>query len=228
MVTTADMKVLVIEDDADVRDGISQVLSEENIHVDAVSTGDEGLYRAREWEYDLVILDVMLPGMDGWKVLAGLRKTKKTPVLMLTALGRLDDRVRGLDAGADDYLSKPYSDRELLARVRALTRRATGFYDRIRQFGRVAIDVEARQISLDGEPVDFTASQYQIVEYMTARAGRVVSRLELSDALGSGDDSFSNVLEVQIHRIRKRLGRDFIVTRRGHGYVMPLPSATSC
>lgn len=217
------MKVLVIEDDRDVRDSLIQVLRDESFIVDAVADGAEGLYRAKEWQYDLLILDVMLPELNGWQVLERLRRNGiKTPVLMLTALGDIDDRVKGLDSGADDYLAKPFSERELLARARALYRRSFGQADDVISIGRVEIYTAERRVLLNGSPVVLTAAQYRIVAYLAVRTGQVVSRQRLAEAI-VGEDNFtlSNVIDVQIHHIRRKLGKDFVQNRRGLGYTIP-------
>jgi len=217
------MKVLVIEDDADVRGSLVQSLEDEQYVVDAVADGEEGLYRAEEWTYDVIILDVMLPGLDGWQILRRLRQHKnRTPVLMLTALDAFDDRVRGLDEGADDYLVKPFQERELTARLRALHRRTFQQTDNSLTIGQVEIRVAEQQVLVRGEPVELTAAQYRIVTHLATRAGRVVSRADLAEA-ATGDDDIgdSNVIDVQIHHIRRKLGKAFIQNRRGLGYVVP-------
>ena len=216
------MKILVIEDDFDVRASLVQTLEEERYAVDSVSNGPEGLYRALEWKYDLILLDVMLPGMDGWQVLETLRKEKRvTPVLMLTALDSLDDRVKGLNTGADDYLPKPYSERELLARVRALHRRSMGQSCTVIEIGDVEIDTAKQTVLLKGEQTELTASQYRIVEYLGSRAGTLVSKNELTEVIvGDDETSVSNVIDVQIYHIRRKLGKGFIQNRRGLGYLV--------
>lgn len=217
------MRILVVEDDHDVRIGLEQILSENAFLVDIVDNGSEGLYRALNWEYDAVILDVMLPEMDGWKILQKLRENKATPVIMLTALGQTNNRIRGLDHGADDYLCKPFDSGELLARLRALIRRSAGHANNRIEIGRVSIDTTSKEVYLDGEPVVLTGAQYRILYYLGKRAGKVVTKAEICDALDRDDtEQFSNVLEVQIHHIRKKLGKDVVENRRGLGYVMPI------
>ncbi|WP_269542918.1 response regulator transcription factor [Cerasicoccus fimbriatus] len=222
MQTLIALKILVIEDDHDVQHGLVQTLSEEGFAVDAVDNGSEGLYRAQEWDYDVIVLDVMLPEMSGWQILEKLRRQKTTPVLMLTALNDVDDRVKGLNSGADDYLAKPYNDRELLARIRALSRRSVGLAENQIDLGRVFIDIADRTVFLDNEPVKLTAAQYKIVAYMARHAGKVVSRNELTEAIsGDGEEALSNVIDVQVHHIRRKLGKDFLQNRRGLGYIVP-------
>ncbi|WP_309386017.1 response regulator transcription factor [Cerasicoccus frondis] len=218
------MKILLVEDDDDVRKTLTRSLEEEGFSVECEVNGLEGLYRAENWDFDIIILDVMLPEADGWAVLKKLRRTKATPVLMLTALGQLDDRIYGLNNGADDYMAKPYETPELIARVRALARRSMGMAENIIDLGRVIIDVSSYGITLDGEPVKLTAGQFKIVEHLARNAGKIISRDQLCEALLIEDEeAFSNVLDVQIYNIRKKLGKDFLQNRRGVGYIIPKP-----
>lgn len=219
------MKILVVEDDVLVRRGLVKLLTAEGFDVDEVGDGEEGLYRAREWQYDLIILDVMLPEQDGWQVTENLRRLEKdTPVLMLTALSETDDLVKGLNLGADEFMTKPYNERELLARIRALTRRSKGNAKDEIALGSALINVAEKTIYKDGEPVDLTAKQYRIVEYLALRAGKVVSRDELMEFMfGENEDSISNLIDVHVHNIRRKLGKDFLQSRRGLGYIIPAP-----
>ncbi len=215
------MRLLVIEDEDDLRRGLEQAFREEGYAVDAAADGLEGLYKAENWDYDAIVLDVMLPSKDGWEVLGQLRKTKKTPVLMLTARDGVRNRVRGLDLGADDYLNKPFDLGELMARVRALIRRSVGAASSKLTFGPVTIDTASRTVTLNGLPVDLTAREYVLIEFLAFQRGKVVSRTELYNHLFSEeDDSLSNLLDVHVCNLRKKLGKDFIQTRRGHGYVI--------
>ena len=215
------MRLLVVEDEADLRAGLEQALREEGYAVDGAADGEDGLYKAETWDYDAIVLDVMLPKLDGWQILARLRKLKKTPVLMLTARDGLRDRVRGLDLGADDYLAKPFDLAELLARVRALIRRSANAPNPVLTIGTVAIDTAARTVSLDAAPVTLTAREYALIEFLAFQRGKVVSRTDLYNHLFSEeDDSLSNLLDVHVCNVRKKLGKDFIQTRRGHGYVI--------
>ena len=213
------MRILVIEDEPDLLAGIVRALRDEDYAVDTAVEGVDGLFKAESWAYDVILLDIMLPGMDGWEILRRLRQTRKTPVLMLTARDAVRDRVRGLDGGADDYLTKPFDPAEMLARVRALIRRGAGKpLPRIEVRGAV-IDLGARTVSRAGETVALTPREYALVEYLALHRGQVVSRTELYDHLfGEDDDTMSNLLDVHVSNIRKKLGHDFIVTRRGHGY----------
>ncbi len=213
------MRILVVEDEPDLLRSLSQALREEGYAVDVAEDGQEGLYKAETWTYDLIVLDVMLPRIDGWEFLRRLRLKKKTPVLMLTARDTVPDRVRGLDAGADDYLVKPFDLDELLARIRALIRRQAG--EALPQIAirDVRIDTAARLVSRSGEAVTLTAREYSLVEYMALHQGKVVTRTELYEHLfDEEENSLSNLLDVHVSNIRKKLGHEFIQTRRGHGY----------
>ncbi|MBK1831749.1 response regulator transcription factor [Verrucomicrobiaceae bacterium R5-34] len=216
------MRLLVIEDDPDLRRSLVANLREETYAVDEAEDGGEGLFMAQETDYDCIVLDGMLPVMDGWTLLATLRQEKKTPVLMLTARDGLDDRIRGLDGGADDYLVKPFDLEELLARLRALIRRSSGEALRVIEIGDVAVDLAGKEIRRAGAVVAVTAREYALVEYLALKHGRVVSRTELYEHLFDADeDTLSNLLDVHVSNIRKKLGSGLIVTRRGLGYMIP-------
>lgn len=213
------MRLLIIEDEPDLLSSLAQAFREEGYAVDTAADGEEGLFKAESWDYDALVLDVMLPKLDGWGVLQKLRKTKKTPVLMLTARDQTRDRVRGLDTGADDYLVKPFDLDELLARVRALIRRSAGQTKNVIEIGKVTIETAARKITLNGEEVPLTAREYGLVEFLALHRGEVITRTTLYEHLFDEDDStLSNLLDVHVSNIRKKLGADFITTRRGHGY----------
>lgn len=217
------MRMLVVEDEADLRRTLEKALREEGYAVDTAADGEDGLYKAETWTYDAVVLDVMLPVLDGWQVLERLRKSRKTPVLMLTARDSVRDRVRGLDLGSDDYLVKPFNLVELLARIRALIRRTAGGGDatNVISIGDVSVDTGKKIVTHRGAPIDLTAREYALVEMLAFRRGKVVSRTELYDHLFAEEDqSFSNLLDVHVCNVRKKVGRDFIKTRRGHGYVI--------
>jgi two-component system OmpR family response regulator len=216
------MRILVIEDEADLLASLAKALREEGYAVDTAKDGEDGLYKAESWDYDAILLDVMLPRLDGWTVLQRLRKSKKTPVLMLTARDAARDRVRGLDTGADDYLVKPFDLEELFARLRALIRRATGQTRNVIEIGEVVMDTAARQVTRAGQPVALTAREYVLVEFLARHRGEVVTRTTLYEHLFDEDDStLSNLLDVHVSNLRKKLGAEFILTRRGHGYCIP-------
>jgi two-component system OmpR family response regulator len=213
------MRILIVEDETDLRTALARSLRDEGYAVDAADNGEDGLFNAESNDYDAIVLDVMMPRMDGWQVLKHLRKSKRTPVLMLTARDESRDRVKGLDSGADDYVVKPFDLSELLARLRALIRRSAGKTSNITQIGDVSVDAAARVVSLKGEPVELTAREYQLVEFMALHRGEVVSRTQLYEHLfDENDTSLSNLLDVHVSNVRKKLGAEFITTRRGHGY----------
>jgi two-component system, OmpR family, response regulator len=215
------MRVLVVEDEPELLGVLAQALREEGYAVDEAADGDEGLFKGQSWEYDAVILDLMLPGRDGWEILRELRRTRKTPVLILTARDAVTDRIRGLDSGADDYLVKPFALTELLARVRALIRRTAGQADPVIAIGSVSIDTRARTVRRQGRPVPLTAREYALVELLALQRGKIVTRTQIYDHLfDENDDSLSNLVDVHVSNIRKKLGKDFINTRRGQGYVV--------
>ncbi|MGO8764996.1 MAG: response regulator transcription factor [Limisphaerales bacterium] len=213
------MRILIVEDEPDLLRSLAQALREEGYAVDTAADGEDGFYKAENYEYDAVVLDVMLPKMDGWEILARLRKIKKTPVLMLTARDQSSDRVRGLDTGADDYVIKPFDLSELFARLRALIRRSRNKTTNVIEIGDVKIDTAARNIFRAEKPVELTAREYSLVEFLALHRGEVVTRTQLYEHLfDENDDTFSNLLDVHVSNVRKKLGAEFILTRRGHGY----------
>lgn len=216
------MKVLLVEDDADLRDTVADSLREQGYAIDTAADGEEGLYRALQADYDAIVLDIMLPRLDGWTVLRRLREKKSVPVLLLTARRALQDRVQGLDLGADDYLVKPFDLPEVHARLRALIRRSRGAASsRLDLAAGVVLDTARREVLLEGRPLDLTGREYSLIEYLAHRRGEVVSRADLYEHLFAEDDeTFSNLLEVHVCNLRKKLGKDFIQTRRGHGYTL--------
>jgi len=213
------MRVLIVEDEPDLLNGLSRALRDEGYAVDTAANGEDGLFSAESNDYDAIVLDVMLPKLDGWEVLSRLRTQKKTPVLMLTARDQSRDRVRGVDTGADDYVVKPFELDELLARLRALIRRTSGTTSSRIEFGDIAIDTAARMVHQRGQPVTLTAREYALLEYLALHRGEVVTRTALYEHLFDENDStLSNLLDVHVSNIRKKLGPDLISTRRGHGY----------
>jgi two-component system OmpR family response regulator len=218
------MRVLAVEDEPDLLSSLIKALREDGYAVDGAPDGEEGLYKAESYDYDAIVLDIMLPGIDGWELLRRLRKTKKTPVLMLTARDAVRDRVRGLDTGADDYLVKPFELAELLARLRALIRRSASQAQSRLQIGDVVIDTAARTVMRRGETIALTAREYTLLEFLALHRGKLVTRTTLYDHLFDENDStLSNLLDVHVFNIRKKLGHDFITTRRGHGYSIESP-----
>ncbi len=213
------MRILIVEDEPDLLRSLAQALREEGYAVDTAADGEDGFYKAENYEYDAVVLDVMLPKMDGWEILARLRKIKKTPVLMLTARDQSSDRVRGLDTGADDYVIKPFDLSELFARLRALIRRSRNKTTNVIEIGDVKIDTAARNIFRAEKPVELTAREYSLVEFLALHRGETVTRNALYEHLFDEDDNtLSNLLDVHVSNLRKKLGSELIATRRGHGY----------
>jgi two-component system OmpR family response regulator len=222
------MRILIVEDEPDLCRGLVRALREEGYAVDSTDNGEDGLFNAENTDYDAIVLDVMLPRLDGWEVLSRLRKKKKTPVLMLTARDQSRDRVRGLDTGADDYLVKPFDLDELLARLRALIRRSSGQTTNNIQIGNISIDRAARQVRNGKIEVELTAREYALIEFLALHLGKVVTRTELYEHLfDENEATLSNLLDVHVSNIRKKLGHDFITTRRGHGYSIEKNSGPS-
>jgi DNA-binding response OmpR family regulator len=221
------MRVLVVEDDASIRTFISRGLSEGGFAVDVASTGPEGLLKAQSAEYDAAVIDVMLPGRDGLGIVAELRRSGiRTPVLILTARRSVEDRVRGLETGADDYLIKPFAFPELLARVQALIRRAQGTPDAVElTFADLHLNRLSRRVERDGREIDLRPREFALLELLMRNPGRVVSKtMILSHVWGYDFDPGSNVVDVLVFRLRDKIDRGFspalLHTVRGVGYVL--------
>ena len=213
------MRILIVEDEPDLLRSLVQALREEGYAVDSANNGEDGLFNAESYDYDAIVLDVMLPKLDGWEVLKRLRKTKKTPVLMLTARDQSRDRVKGLDTGADDYVVKPFDLPEVFARLRALIRRSANQTTNVVEIGDVKVDTAARNVSRGDKPVELTAREYSLVEFLALHRGEVVTRTQLYEHLfDENEGTLSNLLDVHVSNVRKKLGAEFIITRRGHGY----------
>ena len=213
------MRILIVEDEPRLQSNLAKALREEGYAVDVSGDGEDGIYKAESTDYDAIVLDVMLPKLDGWKLLERLRQTKATPVLMLTARESHPDRVRGLDLGADDYLVKPFDLGELFARLRALIRRNAKQTTNKIQIGAITLDTRQQNAVRDGQTITFTAREFAILEYLARHRGEVISRTELYEHLFDENDStLSNLLDVHIFSLRKKLGAEVISTRRGQGY----------
>ncbi len=218
------MKLLVVEDENFLRQQLVQALTDNGYVVDGAEDGRAGLYFAEEFDYDAAIIDLGLPEIDGIKLIELVRKSgKEFPILILTARGDWQDKVAGLDAGADDYVVKPFQIEEILARLNALLRRAAGFSKPKLDFGPVSLDLAAKLLTVEGEKVDLTAYEYKMLEYLMLHPGQVISKAELTEHLYAQDyDRDSNVLEVFIRRLRQKLdpGQTLnpIETVRGQGY----------
>jgi DNA-binding response OmpR family regulator len=224
------MRILVIEDEAKVASFIRRALEEESYAVDVAPDGTQGLDLASEGLYDLIVLDLMLPGLSGMDVLKELRKQKiQTPVLILTARSKVDQKVQGLDAGADDYLTKPFAIEELLARARALLRRASGEGGGILQVDDLVLNPATREVTRGGQRIELTTKEYALLEYLMRNASRVLTRPMISEHVWNLDfDTFTNVIDVYVNYLRNKIdrGRDrkLIHTIRGSGYVLKADS----
>lgn len=220
------MRILIVEDEPNLARQLRTELEAQGYAVDVAHDGEEGHYLGANEAYDAVILDLGLPVMDGLTILEKWRREgRSAPVLVLTARDSWSDKVDGLDAGADDYLAKPFQMEELIARLRALIRRATGHASAELTAGPVALDTRSGRVRLNGEPVRLTAQEYKLLSYLMHHKGKVVSRTELIEHIYDQDfDRDSNTIEVFITRIRKKLGADLIQTIRGLGYTLDDPA----
>lgn len=220
------MRVLLVEDDSRIARFVAKGLREHAYAVDAVSSGEQALYQAAINLYDLVILDVMIPAPDGFTVCKELRRNgQRIPILMLTARDGVEDRVEGLDCGADDYLTKPFEFRELLARLRALLRRPTELQPMRLEIADLVVDTAGQTVSRAGKAIPMTTKEYALVEFMARNAGRVVGRAEIAEHVWDEEfDPFSNLIEVYVNRVRRKIdsgrSRPLLHTRRGAGYVL--------
>lgn len=219
------MRVLLVEDDDKTARAVSATLTAAGYLVDREADGENAWFRGDTEPYAAVVLDLGLPAMDGLSVLKKWRQAGQTfPVLILTARGEWSERVEGIDAGADDYLPKPFRMEELLARLRAIVRRSSGQAAAILTVGAVSLDTRQMRVSVDGVPIHFTPQEYRLVSYLMHHTGRVVSQLELTEQLYSQDfERDSNAVEVLVGRVRRKLGIDLIATRRGFGYIVEKP-----
>lgn len=218
------MRLLVVEDESLLRQQLEQGLTRQGYVVDAAEDGKAGLYYATEYDYDAAIVDLGLPEIDGISLIKQIRaENKEFPILILTARGDWQDKVAGLDAGADDYVVKPFQMEEILARLNALMRRAAGFSKPKLEFGPLNLDLTAKRLTVDGNAVDLTAYEYKMLEYLMLHPGQVISKTELTEHLYAQDyDRDSNVLEVFVRRLRQKLDPEQtlkpIETVRGQGY----------
>jgi two-component system OmpR family response regulator len=220
------MRLLVVEDDPDLNRQLVTALSDAGYAVDSAADGEDGHHLGDSEPYDAVVLDLGLPKMDGISVLESWRRNgKMMPVLILTARDRWSDKVQGFDAGADDYVAKPFHMEEVLARIRALLRRSAGHATNELVCGPVTLDTRSSRVSVNGNPVRLTSHEYRLLAYLMHHNGRVVSRTELVEHLYDQDfDRDSNTIEVFVGRLRKKLGIDVIQTVRGLGYMISPPA----
>jgi two-component system, OmpR family, response regulator len=221
------MRVLVVEDDPDLGRQLSDALTQAGYAVDLAPDGEEGHFLGETEPYDAAVLDLGLPKMDGVRVLEKWRASgKDMPVLILTARDRWSEKVAGFDAGADDYLTKPFFTEELLARLRALMRRAAGHASAALECGDLRVDTRAARASVNGEPIKLTAHEYRVLSYLMHHQGRVVPRTELVEHIYDQDfDRDSNTIEVFVGRLRRKIGSNRILTERGLGYRLIDPKA---
>jgi len=221
------MRVLVVEDDPDLGRQLSEALSQAGYAVDLAPDGEEGHFLGETEPYDAAVLDLGLPKLDGVRVLEKWRAGgKDMPVLILTARDRWSEKVAGFDAGADDYLTKPFVTEELLARLRALMRRAAGHASAALECGDLRVDTRAARASVNGEPIKLTAHEYRVLSYLMHHQGRVVPRTELVEHIYDQDfDRDSNTIEVFVGRLRRKIGSNRILTERGLGYRLIDPKA---
>lgn len=218
------MRLLVVEDEAELRAQLETQLRAAGFAVDSAADGETGYYLGREHPFDLAVVDLGLPKLSGIEVIKRWRtQTRTFPILILTARGRWQDKVEGLNAGADDYLAKPFHAEELLARIQALLRRAAGIAQPVLNCGPLALDTANHQVRLNGEPLELTAFEYRILEYLMLHRGKVISKTELTEHIYDQDfDRDSNVIEVLVGRLRRKLDPDErlhpVETLRGRGY----------
>jgi two-component system response regulator PhoP len=223
------MRILLVEDEAPLRETLAARLKRDGYAVDVAGDGEEGLYLGREMPVDIAVIDLGLPKMSGMELVTALRQAgKKFPILILTARASWQDKVEGLKTGADDYLVKPFHVEELLARINALVRRASGWTRSVLECGPIALDTTAQTVAVEGQLVELTSYEYKVLEYLVLHAGELVSKADLTEHIYQQDfDRDSNVLEVFIGRLRKKLDPDNslkpIETVRGRGYRFSIP-----
>ncbi len=227
------MHLLLVEDEQALRDSLAQQLKAAGFTVDTAPDGEEGLYQGKEFAFDLGIVDLGLPKLPGMEVIKRLRAAGKSfPILILTARDRWQDKVEGLQCGADDYVAKPFHFEELLARVQALLRRSGGWAQPVLRCGPITLDPRSQQVTVNEQPIELTGFEYKILEQLMLRAGEVLSKTDITESLYEQDfDRDSNTIEVFVGRLRRKLDPDNIVkpieTLRGRGYRLSLPRATA-
>lgn len=220
------MRVLLVEDDRRIARAVRELLEGQGYRVDVTGNGEDAWYQGDVEDYAAVVLDLGLPGMDGLSILKRWRENGRTmPVLVLSARGTWKERVEGIDAGADDYLPKPFAPEELAARLRALIRRSAGNARAVIEIGDVSLDPRAMRVTVGGLPKALSPQEYRLLDYLMLHAGRVVPPSELIEQLyGPDDDKDTNAIEVLVGRLRRKLGVELIETRRGFGYTIPRPA----
>jgi len=225
------MRVLIVEDDSSTAKSIELMLKSENFIVDATDLGEDGLEIGKLYDYDIILLDLMLPDIDGYEVLRRLRAARvDTPILILSGLGELDNKLKGLGFGADDYLTKPFDKRELIARIQAIVRRSKGHSDSVIRTGKLAVNLDARSIEVEGHPVHLTGKEYGIIELLSLRKGAIITKeMFFNHLYGGVDEPELKIINVFVCRLREKLqaatGDDCIETIWGRGYVLRDPAA---
>jgi two-component system cell cycle response regulator CtrA len=225
------MRVLLVEDDAATAASIELMLRSESFICDTTDLGEDGLEIGKLYDYDIIILDLMLPDIDGYEVLRRLRAARvRTPVLILSGLGGLDHRVKGLGFGADDFLTKPFDRRELIARIQAIVRRAKGHSESVIRTGKLLVNLDSRKVEVEGQPLHLTGKEYGILELLSLRKGTVITKeMVLNHLYGGTDEPESRIIDVFVCKLRKKLatatnGEHYIETACGRGYVLRDPS----
>ena len=216
------MRLLLVEDDPMISRDVSNILTKNGYLVDVEANGEEAWFKGDVEEYGVVVLDLGLPGMDGLSILKRWRENDRNfPVLILTARGNWSERVEGIDAGADDYLAKPFQMEELMARLRAIVRRASGQASPIISAGKLRLDARTKSVTIDGSPVDLSPMEYRCLHYLALNREKVISQIELTEQLYAQDfERDSNSVEVLIARLRRKIGKDIVKTKRGFGYTL--------
>lgn len=224
------MRVLLVEDDTSTAKSIELMLKSEGYVMDTTDLGEDGLDLGKIYDYDIIILDLMLPDMDGYEVLKALRDSKiKTPILILSGLTELDNKIKGLGYGADDYLTKPFDKRELIARIQAIVRRSQGHSQSIIKTGKVSVNLDSRTVEVDGQPLHLTGKEYGIIELLSLRKGSTLTKeMFLNHLYGGMDEPEVKIIDVFICKLRKKIqdmtdGDNYIETVWGRGYVLRDP-----
>lgn len=220
------MRVLVVEDEARIAAEIAEMLARAGYVVESARDGEEAWFRGETEDFDAMVLDLGLPKLDGLSVLRRLRRAGiGTPILILTARGAWMERVEGIDAGADDYLTKPFHGEEIVARLGAILRRSAGHTSATIEAGPIRIDTRRLTVSVDGKPAMLTTLEFRLLRYLVHHKNRLLSQVELEDHVYSSEqEPESNAMEALIHRVRRKIGSDLIVTKRGYGYMVEDPS----
>jgi len=225
------MRVLLVEDDSNTAQSIEMMLKSENFIVDSTDLGEDGLEIGKLYDYDIILLDLMLPDIDGYEVLRRLRSARvNTPILILSGLSELDNKIKGLGFGADDYLTKPFDKRELIARIQAIVRRSKGHSDSVIKTGKLSVNLDTRVVEVDGQPLHLTGKEYGILELLSLRKGTTLTKeMFLNHLYGGMDEPELKIIDVFVCKLRHKLkaatgGDSYIETVWGRGYVLRDPS----